>query len=182
MNKPALITMLVLGSASVAMAKPALSLEAQASWTASYHSGTPVIRDHREPTFRPPVSTFNPNQSNVKLNTDSSEYIGPIYSLRTQYDYGWAALTDPTRIEKSREIIRVSGRHKALMLQNVKGSSHIKMVNVRFKDGRTQTIKLERNLNSWQPSLQLPLQKGAVDYIVVYGTTTVGSSYRVLGA
>ena len=181
MNKPALITLLVLGSTSVALAKPALSVEAQASWTASYHSGTPVVRDHHEPRFRPAYRpTFHPNASNVKLNADSSEYIGPIYSHRTTY--GWAILTDPTRIEKSREIIRVSGQHKALMLQNVKGSSHIKMVNVRFKDGRTQTIKLEQNLSGYQPTIQLHLQKGAVDYIVVYGTTMVGSSYRVLGA
>jgi len=158
MNKAALFTVLVFGlSSSVALAK---------------------VRDTQSPPTR---TTFNPNQSNVMLNSDSSEYIGPIYSKHAST--GWAILTDPTHIANSRQIIRVSGLFNGgLMLQNVKGSSQIKMVNVRFADGRTQTIKLDQSLSSAQSVIRLAVQRGELDYIVVYGTTNVGGTYRVLGS
>lgn len=118
-------------------------------------------------------------RSNVKLNATSSEYIGPIYSKHSTT--GWAVLTDPTYIARSREIIRIAGRFNGgLKLENVTGSSHVTQVNIAFADGTSQTLKLDRTLTGRQ-SVQLAVRRGELDYIVVYGTTSAGGTYRVLG-
>ena len=117
--------------------------------------------------------------SNVKLNATSSEYIGPIYSKHSTT--GWAVLTDPTYIARSREIIRIAGRFNGgLKLENVTGSSHVTMVNIAFADGTSQTLKLDHTLTGRQ-AVQLAVRRGELDYIVVYGTTAAGGTYRVLG-
>jgi hypothetical protein len=190
MNLKALITMLVLGASSAAVAAPAVTVSG--SVEASVKIGTRksppvVIRDHRMPApgwdrdhgYQPPVFV---GPSNIKHNSDSSEYIGPIYSMPRWNERAWTKLTDPTRIELTRQIVRVSGRFDALMLQNVTGSSSIRLVKIRFADGGAdQTIMLNKNLNSYQSSLQLNVQHRPIEYIVVYGTTNFNSSYRVLG-
>ena len=190
MNLKALITTLVLGTSSAAVASPTVTVGG--SVEASIKFGTPssrpvVVRDHRMPApgwdrdygFQPPVFA---GPSNIKLNSDSSEYIGPIYSMPRWNERAWTKLTDPTRIELTRQIVRVSGRFDALMLQNVTGSSSIRLVKIRFADGGSdQTIMLNQNLNSYRSTIQLNVQHRPIEYIVVYGTTNFNSSYRVLG-
>jgi len=190
MNIKALITMLVLGSSSAAMAAPAVSVNAsvEASWSTGYRTG-PVIRDHRyrEPVpvtrttpYRRPAPGWEQPVSNIKLNTDSSEYTGPIYTR--QPSYGWAALTDPTRIEMKRQIVRVNGQFSAFMLQNVSGSSHIDLVKIMFRDGHQETVNINQDLTGWRSQTTFAVNRAPIDYIVVYGTTNGNSTYRVLGS
>lgn len=191
MNIKALITMLVLGTSSAAVASPTVEVSANAEFRVGTYGNQPVIRDHRyrEPVYVPQYRTqdrrWNDDRfarpSNVKLNSDSSEYTGPIYDMRR--GFGWSTLTDPTHIEMSRQIIRLDGRFGGLMLQNVTGTTQIKMVKIRFANGQPdQTIVLNKSLGGWSSNLFLNVQRAPIQYIVVYGTSHAGSSYRVLGA
>ena len=110
----------------------------------------------------------------------SSMYEGPIYSARAKT--GWSILTDPTEIRQSRQKFQLGASFGGIALQNVSGSSHITMVDIIFADGHAQSIKLGQSLNPYQSTIPLALQDGKIDYIVVHGTTNVGSSYRLLGA
>lgn len=125
-----------------------------------------------------PAST--PTQPTVTAEITASEYEGPIYHTRSST--GWSVLTEPTEIKESRQKFRLDAKFEGIALQNVKGSSHIKAVDVVFTDGSSQSIKLGQTLNDWQSTIPLALLRGKIDYIVVHGTTNVGSSYRLLGA
>jgi len=189
MNLKPLITMLVLGASSAAFAAPAVTVSGSASVTIGTRRTPPVVvRDHRLPApgwdrdygFQPaPIAA----PGNIKHNSDSSEYIGPIYSMPRWNDAGWFKLTDPTRIELTRQIFNVNGqRFDALMLQNVTGSSSIRLVKVRFSDGSPdQTITLNQNLSSYQSTVQVNVQHHPIQTFVVYGTSNFNSTYRVLG-
>ncbi|HEY5935898.1 MAG TPA: hypothetical protein VIU61_14715 [Kofleriaceae bacterium] len=125
-----------------------------------------------------PAST--PSQPTVTAEITASEYEGPIY--KASATTGWSVLTEPTEIRESRQKFHLGAQFEGIALQNVKGSSHIKMVDVVFTDGSQQSIKLGQTLNDWQSTIPLALLRGKIDYIVVHGTTNVGSSYRLLGA
>jgi hypothetical protein len=188
MHLKALITMLVLGASSAAVAAPVVSANAnvEASWSTGYRSGgqyrTPNWQRDRGRDYGYQPDRRRPSTpANVKHNSDSSEYIGPIYPM-SRWNDGWSALTDPTRIELTRQIVRVNGRFDALMLQNMTGSSSIRLVKIRFKDGGLdQTIMLNQNLNNYRSSIRLDVQRRPIEYIVVYGTSSFNSTYRVLG-
>ena len=131
--KKALVTVLMLASSSVAMAKPVTySASASVSFGVNSNPGRPVVIDHRhapapvddcapapiaQPVYTPPVRTthvrwapqplaWNPN--NTTLGADSSTYIGGKPVLQSRFDgrWGraqWAAMTEPTRIDRGRE-------------------------------------------------------------------------------
>jgi hypothetical protein len=142
---------------------------------------TSALAETRDAVQSPPTRAEQRTRpSNVKLNANSSEYIGPIYSKHTTP--GWAVLTDPTHIERTRQIVRIAGRFNGgLKLENVTGSSNVTMVNVVFSDGSGQTIRVDRTLTGRQ-SAQLAVRRGELDYIVVYGATAPGGTYRILGS
>jgi len=125
-----------------------------------------------------PVAT-TPSESVVKVELEASKYDGPIYPLAKS---GWSVLTDPTVIRESRQVFQLDAQLDGIALQNVNGSSHITMVDVVFSDGHSQSIKLGQILNNQQSTIPLAVAGGKIDYIVVHGTTNVGSSYRLLGA
>jgi hypothetical protein len=127
-----------------------------------------------------PVTTSIKPEPIVTAEISASEYEGPIYSNREKT--GWSVLTEPTEIRQSRQKFQLDAPFESIALQNVKGSSHIKMVDVVFADGSSQSIKLGQTLNDWQSTIPLAVLRGKIDYIVVHGTTNVGSSYRLLGA
>ncbi|MEJ7596854.1 MAG: hypothetical protein WKG01_02995 [Kofleriaceae bacterium] len=196
LNLKAILTTLVLGSSSAAMANPTVQVSAEASFRIGTPSSQTVIRDHRydrpvyttqwtrtedrhryggwnQPDYAQPV--------NVKLNSDSSEYTGPVFNRAR--GFGWSALTEPTRIEMNRQIIRLNGQFGGLMLQQVSGNSQIKMVKIRFANGLPdQTITLNQALSRASSNLMLNVQHQPIEYIVVYGTSNAGSTYRMLGA
>lgn len=136
MNLKALITTFaLLGSTSVAMARPAtfsVSARASASWNFGTGYGqAPVVRDHRgpRPVVAPPVVTDGGHEhcdsepeermmfpDNNALTSDASVYKGPVPAASRRngaasFEYGfpasrqWAALTAPTRIDQGRQFI-----------------------------------------------------------------------------
>jgi hypothetical protein len=140
---------------------------------------TSALAETRDAVQSPPTRADSTRRANVKLNVDSSEYIGPIYSKHSTS--GWAVLTDPTYIARSRQIVRIAGRFNGgLKLENVTGTSHVTMVNVMFADGTSQSIKLDHTLGG-RRSVQVPVRRGVLVYIVVYGTTSSDGTYRILG-
>ena len=202
----ALITTLVLGTSSVAMAKPA-SFSVNANATLSWNTNRPapvVVRDHRPVVVAPaddcnapdtyfkavryvPAPAYNPN--NTTLGADSSSYVGAKPWLASSFAVGeyyprWVALTEPTRIDRGREFITIgsgAGRFSQIRLQNTAGSSHILQVAIEFNSGRTQVVKLDKDLTS-RSSLTIDLDGGKryINRIVVYGSTGYSSAYQIL--
>ena len=189
MNLKALITTLVLGTSSAAIASPAPSVKVSAE--ASFRFGTrpqgPVVRDHRvyrAPTDRAPAPGWTrPGHQqrfdNIQLNGTSSSYIGPVFPLRG--GYGWTPMTESTQIRNTRQMITLNTSVHALALQATSGSSQISLVKVLFADGRTQSISVNGTLSN-SSTIYLNVNQGQIQYITVYGTMTGNASYRLLGS
>ncbi|MGE0549463.1 MAG: hypothetical protein AB7O24_05685 [Kofleriaceae bacterium] len=138
MNIKALITTLVLGSSSAALADTTFSASAHASWslgspvstqvhrdydrdrtstwTVDYRRSDTVARDRiRRPAYPQPVyldSCAEPHNSTVGAN--SSEYKGRIYSMPVNRNWyqrpSWFSLTDATRIDSGRQFITIGAQ------------------------------------------------------------------------
>jgi hypothetical protein len=136
MNLKALITSLVLGSSSLAMAQPTATFSAGASVSFGYPSPSPavIVRDHRFPTVQPAASdpcntnTVTPvpayyrgqrpvaiepvvynNPANTRINATGSEYVGtmPFQTMRWFRAPEWVPVTEPTRIDNGREFFNL---------------------------------------------------------------------------
>ena len=151
----ALITMLVLGSSSAAMAAPSVSFDASAhaSW------GTPAanVRDHRTTT-----TSYQP---------------APSYARSS-----WISLAQPmtgtvtVRLE-TRSLIN------QIRIQSARGSSYISNVVVRFEDGSRQVLTLNRWIDTRNPILQFNLNRtGRVSQLVISASAHGRrSSYQLFG-
>jgi hypothetical protein len=208
MNLKALITTLILGSSSLAMAQP-VTFSAGAKVTVGFNSGyesRPVVVDHRRlppvpapapvadpcapaPIAQPlPVVPVRPvyfNPDNTTVAATSSTYIGS-KPFMTQYRDGrhWVALTEPTRIDSGREFINFGtdgARFSQIKLFNNRGSSHIQQIAIEFVGGGTQKVVLNQMLTSSNP-ITIDLTGGfrPINRIIVYGSTNFGSSYQIL--
>lgn len=134
----ALITVLVLGTSSVAMAAPALSFSAHAEWSAKTASA-PMIRDHR--TQVTPYS-YTSNAS-------------------------WRALSSSVFAD-SRNTIRLSTPMNLswLKLQATAGTSFIDSMTIRFADGTRKIVRLGQSLNTRAP-IQFAVNGGAIASVTV---------------
>jgi len=150
----ALITTLVLGSSSVALADTSFSFNAsaQTSW------GTPgaTIRDHRTTT------SYQPAPSMVRGT--------------------WISLAQPLsgnahlRLQSQAQI-------NQLRIQSTSGSSYISTVTVRFADGSRQHVTLNRWIDARDPMLQFNLERsGRVEQITIKSSGRYrNGSYQVFG-
>ncbi|MCW5803231.1 MAG: hypothetical protein KIT31_12680 [Deltaproteobacteria bacterium] len=206
MNK-ALVTVLMLASSSVAMAKP-VTYSASASVSIGYNTNSrPVVVDHRRPAAShtapvpwqqapqdhcapAPVLPPRPLQlfpTNVVSGTKASSYVGTKpFLVKNQNRYGWVEMTEPTRIEVGRELFTfgaADGRFRKIQLVENAGSSFIQQVAIEFVDGgRTQVVKPNLTLLPNQPyTIDLTGDARQIKRIVVYGTTAYGSAYQILG-
>ncbi|MGE0868808.1 MAG: hypothetical protein AB7P03_09605 [Kofleriaceae bacterium] len=212
MNIKALITTLVLGSSSAALADTTFTASAHASWSLGTPGSSQVHRDihrdvhsptwtvdyRRNDTVRRPVvypqtsyldSCVDPRNSTVGANT--SEYKGQIFNMpvgRNWYQRpSWFSITEPTRIDSGRQFITIgasAGRFDQLMLQQVAGSSYIKQVVVRFANGEEMVVRgidQQLNRNNRNVVIDLKGQNRQIGGIVVYGSTSARSAYKVMG-
>jgi hypothetical protein len=187
MNIKALITTLVLGSSSVAMAKPAFSAEASVSLG---YSTAPVVRDHRARAvdddcatpppvytrpviYQPPIREPFFNITNTTVGRRSSTYIGSlgtVSNVRFNHEVtwnrpqSWINLTEATRIDSNRELFNLRGEHgliNKLQLKSLGGSSQIKQVAIEMwnAQGRleTQVVRFDTQLDRRNPSLTIDL-------------------------
>jgi hypothetical protein len=207
MSIKALITTLVLGSSSVALAKPVVVISGSAQVTL----GTKVrdVRDHRAPDCHDPAPVYTPpvvlkpvrplpihqpwfNPQNTIVGTENSVYTGSIgrsaylpnaYLSRPAQ---WFQLTEATRIDSGREFFKIAGDagfFKKLHLKNLGGRTEITMVGLEFKqNGRTYVQKVQYNglLSSSGLTINLERDSRTLNRIIVYGTSGRGSAYQML--
>jgi len=198
MNIKALITALVIGSSSVAMAKPAVTVSAEASVHIGARTRGPVVRDHRyqEPVYRQPVrgNAYQPEAfytpRNTQVSSNLSLYTGSFPMTQVGgWDRNWLALSEPTRIDSGRLFFNVgqsTGSFRTIKLQNVAGSSQITTVAIEFNqgvggsNGVTQVVKMNSTLRG-QQSLTIDLDGNArnINRIIVYGSTANGSAFSL---
>src|SRR5687768_8477657 len=127
MNIKALITTLILGSSSAAMAKPVVTFTGSASVNLGsdyavrdHRTPRPIVRDHRDhdcvdpapaPVVYRPVRPLPPREPWFNpTNTNGSVYIGTYGHSSLAHSRGrwsmpraWFSLTEPTRINGGRE-------------------------------------------------------------------------------
>ena len=166
MNIQALITMLVLGSSSVAMARPAAVPGTAGTTVTSVSSGTTIIRDHRAPMPAPAY--------------DASFRSPPPFAPL------WTTLGVESRILDGAMAFRVSpsmGRFTTLKLQRTAGKSLINSVRIQFANGRTQTVELNQYLDASKPWIVIDLagdSARAIRSVTVVGRNARQSSFSVL--
>jgi hypothetical protein len=161
MKRTALVTMLILGSSSVALARPAtVSVRAEASWSTSF--GGADIRDHRTKRPRPaPVS--NPYQQRNRWEVNAF-YTTPSYGTAVGRSISFG--DDVTRTVYVGSQL---GSFKQIKLTATAGRPKIQQVFVQFADGGEAAF---HNLNTTLTNapLTLTLQGNArpIAKIVVY--------------
>ena len=163
MNIKAIIASLVLGSSSIAMASPSVTLSANAQ--GSY--GT-VVRDHRAPApAAPPI--FTPVTQPVK----SPPFLRKV------------TLASNLRLSGGRASISVgsqAGRFNTLLISAATGRALIKQVYVQFDNGQWQAVKnLDRTLAANQSlTIDLDGNRRAIRQVIVMGDE-LGFGWRRLG-
>ena len=153
MNIKAIIASLVLGSSSIAMASPSVTLSANAQ--GSY--GT-VVRDHRAPA---PAPVFTPVAQPARW-----QWRQPIYRPVT--------LASNLRLSAGRAAISVgaqAGRFNTLQISAATGRTFIKQVYVQFENGQWQAVRnLDRALIGDQTlTVDLDGNRRAIRQVVVMG-------------
>ncbi|HSK05122.1 MAG TPA: hypothetical protein VK932_27925 [Kofleriaceae bacterium] len=168
MNLKALITTLVLGSSSVAMAHP---------------GHAPTVRDHRAPTYQQPTyqqPAYQPVRHQAPIYR--SPYQSPFYRPV------WVTLGSVDDIVDGEMSFRVGRfahdrQFTTLKLQSQGGKSLINRVQIRFANGRTQVVELNQYLTASSPSITIDLkgqQARSIAKVTVIGRNARQSAFRVL--
>lgn len=172
----ALITALILGSSSIAIASPSSStatFSASATWSAQtgWTSG-PAVRDHRDRTPRRPFAGSKyDNSYDRPMAIQSSQPMRPMYGwnatalgLDTGFDHaGRAHITVGAR----------AGAYRNITISAANGNIVVNRVLVQFTDGRRQLLEgLSLNLSGNRTfTLDLMGNMQTIDYVVVYGAS-----------
>lgn len=168
MNIKALITTLaIVGSSSVAMARPATyTATAEAQWSFGY-STTPVVRDHRttRPVVRPApvlVSYERERWNNSRWDNDYS------YQPRPQLLAADVMFLD-NEYRKDILVGADKGRFNTITIAANGGQTYVMKVGVEFTDGAIQPIEINRTLRGAQKfSIDLAGSNRAISRIFVY--------------
>jgi hypothetical protein len=189
----ALITLVLLGTASVALAQPA------------------PIRDQRDPVS-PPIVTPAPNQNQYDPRYDDRHDLDDQYDHDDdRYDHDWRHDRDgrfdhrmrwwrrPVLLASNVQMIRqyerdyrpmvidIDARRTAgvtkLRLDRDYGRMYIDSVVVTFTDGHQQTVELNRMLSARDPSIVIDLDHRGATALYIYGTTlrARGATFDVIG-
>ncbi|MEO7732442.1 MAG: hypothetical protein ABIY55_15845 [Kofleriaceae bacterium] len=161
MNLNAIIASLVLGSSSVAMAAPSVTVSA----TVHGGYGSTIVRDHRgyesPPIMRPPVVVQSPPIMRPGWK------LPPVYRSVT-------VANDTAFAHDGRRFITVgaqAGTFGKLEISGAAGRTFIKQVYVQFDNGQEQAMRnIDRTLgNGERLTLDLDGDRRAIRRIVVYG-------------
>ena len=169
MNIKAIIASLVLGSSSVAMAAPSVTVSA----TAQGSYGTTIVRDHRDEGHEASSvvlqSASQPTYQEASWHSgwDGGRKLPPVYRPVTLAS-GLSFAGD------GRKFITVgarAGRFETLQISAAGGRTFLQQVYVQFENGQEQVIRnLDRTLTG-NDSVTLDLDGGrrGIRRIVVYG-------------
>lgn len=142
MSLKALITTIVLGTSSVALAAP-------------------VVRDHRTPAPAPaPITTID-HRSTIDINASADLRFGRpgYYPAPRPLPLSWVSLANDTKVN-GRTAIKVSHSTRAftkLELRAQQGNTKIDRVLITFGNGQTQTIALNKRLSKFQSAVSIDL-------------------------
>lgn len=152
----ALITTLVLGSSTVAMADPQ-----------RWYDDRDDVRDDRRSRFDDRDGRFDRRVFGWRDRRDGDD-AGP-----RRYRHAWVALSAPIELARGRDVIDVRdrGTFTQLRLQTTNGASRIDRVVVRFVDGTRQVVRLDRVLDPRSPMVEVLLDGNnrRIDRVVVIG-------------
>jgi hypothetical protein len=151
MKIKAVLISLVLGSSSVALASPSVTFTAKAD--ASFAFGGPVTRDHRVPSS---------------------------YQLPGRRA-SWVALSSPMSLRSGSATIHPElARISQLRLEAKRGMTYVNRVELRFRNGGVQMLRVNRWLTSASTiDLDIKNDRRIIDSIVVVGSSNRFSSHQV---
>jgi hypothetical protein len=98
----------------------------------------------------------------------------------------WVALTEPMRLSRGRDVIRLDDRtaiFTQLRFQATRGSSHIERVIVMFLDGTSQTVELDVKLDVDTPMSAFALEGAPrrIDRLIVIGASSRRAAVQLFG-
>lgn len=151
----ALITALVLGTSSIAMADTSVTFSGRAD---EWGTVSPDVRDHRTATTYP-------------------AYHAPVYQApATTFSRGtWISLAEPMNLGRGRggKMIDLDSRalFNQIRLQSASGATFIGTVTVQYKNGASQVVTVNQWIDSQNPMTQFALNRTAqVDSIMINGS------------
>ena len=157
----ALITTLILGSSSAAMARPVAPIyqPTQPAPTYRHYEPAPVYRTpaYRTPAYRTPAYR------------SSWVTLGSVNHIADGEMSFWMGRT-------------MNDRFSTLKLKSSAGKSLIQRVLIQFANGRTQTVDVNQYLNASNPTITIDLQgrERAISKVTVIGRNARQSSFSVL--
>jgi hypothetical protein len=192
MNIKALITtLLVLGSSTAAMARPV---------PVSGYQGAPIVRDHRTnrtptpPPFVPaPVDAKPLPPPFVPAPVDAKPLPPPFVPAPIEVKPApppfvplWVTLGVENRIVDGAMAFRVHpqmGQFIALKLQHTSGKSLINRVEIKFANGQTQVVAVNKYLNASSPTITVDLAGEAartIKSVTIVGRNARASEFSIL--
>ena len=173
----ALITTLVLGSSTVAMAQPTISYRADRSDRSWFdRDDDREVRRHRFD------DRYDRNRREIRDDFGPRRYRSAWVALSTamQLDGEWGRFDD-----RDRDTIQVRdrGTFTQLRLQTTAGASMIDRVIIHFADGSRQVANLGRVLNPRSPMVEIALDGNnrRVEAITVTGQSRRNGTIQVFG-
>ncbi len=168
MNIKALITAFaILGSSSVAMARPATvsaSVHASASWSVGQRTPTVTVRDHRRPTVvQAPLATHVPY---------GDRYDGRWGAYEPRYQPQPVRLSGPMSFgttEYRKDVYPTTNdRFSRVAIEGTSGQTFVQLVKVQFTDLEWKFITVNETIRAGE-AIELPLDTSkAIKRILVY--------------
>jgi hypothetical protein len=157
--KSIIASVLVLGTSTVALAAPDPCQTPAPAQTIV----APVVRpiEYRPVQYRPVVRPMPPIRREVTLGVENQRWFG----------------------NKTFEVGAYKGQFQTLKLETDGGKSFIDSVKIKFADGRSQTIQLDKDLGAQNPCLMIDLAGNyprAIQSVTVRGANARRSAFSVV--
>jgi hypothetical protein len=181
----ALITLLIIGTSSVALARPITVYDRD-----TIDDGV-IVRDHRDqPVVAPAPDQFAqpaPDRMYYRGDyEDDARYEGrarlrmrPVMLANdVSFMRQWNRDSRPLMIDVDARI----GGIKKLRIERGEGRMYVASIDIMFADGHRQSIAINRTLSAREPSLTINLDHGAVTAVSVNGQTMRGrATFDLIG-
>ena len=192
MNIKALITTLVLGSASLApslaMASPSWSGGVKVTATSDRYRG-PEVRDHRGEQPQPQPVVRDHRDGYDRDGHDRDHDRGQESSRDRDRDDGrygwrslWTALTSPMQFDHEKNFVNVSGRFSRLQLRADAGRTRIFELVIVYGNGEQQVVRPFVLLDESHPTYTVGLEASPIVQIKAFGSSGPGSAYSILAS
>jgi len=182
----ALITLLLVSTSSVALARPATIRDHRDNapimsdgYVAPVQAAPAQVRDHRTPTVAPSLSitssmTFAPDYNPMRFRMMRPVTLANDVTIMRMRNRDHR----PLRID-------IDSRHggfKHLRFDRTDGRLHIDSIVVMYESGHSQTFTIDQTLSARMPSLTIDLDRRVVTGVYIYGMTHKGrAQFDVIG-